>query len=94
MLSFDSGDLVGSPSDYLKAKSAQAQAARTLERQKDPRDHGIGAPKVLKQAETDLDLARSELARASTRWHWLKKAPSRKLASVEASEARAGAVPD
>lgn len=67
LLSFDSADLAGAQSDYLKAKSAEAQAQRTLRRQKDLKEHGIGAQKDLEQAEADSQSAASELARASTR---------------------------
>jgi cobalt-zinc-cadmium efflux system membrane fusion protein len=67
LCSFDSADLAASQSDYLKARSAQTQAARALKRQKDLSEHGIGARKDLEQAETDEDQARSELARAATR---------------------------
>jgi cobalt-zinc-cadmium efflux system membrane fusion protein len=67
LFSFDSSDLAGAQSDYLKAKSAEVQAQRTLKRQKDLQEHGIGAQKDLEQAETDHDSAKSELARATTR---------------------------
>jgi len=67
LFTFDSPDLVAAQSDYLKAKSAAAQAQRALKRQKDLSEHGIGAQKDLEQAESDEDQARSELARAATR---------------------------
>jgi len=67
LLSFDSADLAGAQSDYLKARSADGQASRTLRRQRDLKEHGIGAQKDLEQAEADAQSAASELARASTR---------------------------
>ena len=67
LYAFDSSDLAAAQSDYVKAKSANAQTARALKRQKDLTEHGIGAQKDLEQAETDQEQARSELARATTR---------------------------
>lgn len=67
LFTFDSPDLAAAQSDFLKAKSAEAQALRALGRQRDLAEHGIGAQKELEQAETDRDLAGSELARAMTR---------------------------
>jgi cobalt-zinc-cadmium efflux system membrane fusion protein len=67
LFTFDSPDLAAAQSDFLKAKSAEAQALRALKRQRDLTEHGIGAQKELEQAETDRDQAQSELARATTR---------------------------
>jgi len=67
LLSFDSADLAGAQSDYLKAKSAETQTQRTFRRQQDLKEHGIGAQKDLEQAEADYLSAKSELARATTR---------------------------
>jgi cobalt-zinc-cadmium efflux system membrane fusion protein len=67
LFTFDSPDLAAAQSDFLKARSADAQAARALQRQRDLTEHGIGAQKELEQAETDREQARSELARATTR---------------------------
>jgi cobalt-zinc-cadmium efflux system membrane fusion protein len=75
LYSLDSSDLAAAQSDYLKAKSSEAQAARALARQKDLSDHGIGAQKELEQAETDRDQAQSELARAGTRLQLLGMDP-------------------
>jgi cobalt-zinc-cadmium efflux system membrane fusion protein len=75
LFTLDSPDLVAAQSDYLKAKSALAQAERNLLRQKDLRDHGIGAERDLEQAETDRDTAQSELERTSTRLKLLKVGP-------------------
>jgi membrane fusion protein, heavy metal efflux system len=67
LFSLDSPDLVVAQTDFLKARSAESQAQRSHARQKDLCDHGIGAKRDLEQAETDQELARSELERASTR---------------------------
>jgi cobalt-zinc-cadmium efflux system membrane fusion protein len=67
LYSLDSPDLVAAQSDYLKAKSAFAQAERNVARQKDLADHGIGAQRELEQAQTERDTAKSELERATTR---------------------------
>jgi cobalt-zinc-cadmium efflux system membrane fusion protein len=67
LFTLDSSELVAAQSDYLKARSAEAQANRALARQKDLVEHGIGAKRDLEQAETDRELARSELERAGTR---------------------------
>jgi cobalt-zinc-cadmium efflux system membrane fusion protein len=71
----DSAELVSAQSEYLKAKSADNQAERSLSRQKDLREHGIGAEKELEQAQTDRELAQSELERASIRLRLLGMAP-------------------
>jgi cobalt-zinc-cadmium efflux system membrane fusion protein len=75
LFTFDSPDLAAAQSDFLKAKSAEAQALRALKRQRDLTEHGIGAQKELEQAETDRDQAQSELARATTRLQLLGIAP-------------------
>jgi membrane fusion protein, heavy metal efflux system len=67
LFTLDSSDLVAAQTDYLKARSAEAQADRALARQKDLVEHGIGAKRDLEQAETDRELAHSELERAATR---------------------------
>jgi cobalt-zinc-cadmium efflux system membrane fusion protein len=67
LYSFDSADLAAAQSDYLKAKSAEALADRSLRRQRDLKEHGIGAQKDVEQAESDNANAKSELARAATR---------------------------
>jgi cobalt-zinc-cadmium efflux system membrane fusion protein len=67
LFEIDSPDLVAAQTEYLRAKSAQAQAERTLARQQDLRQAGIGAAREVEQAQTDRDLARSELERAALR---------------------------
>jgi cobalt-zinc-cadmium efflux system membrane fusion protein len=67
LFTLDSSDLVAAQTDYLKARSAEAQANRAVARQKDLVDHGIGAKRELEQAETERELAHSELERAGTR---------------------------
>ncbi len=67
LFTLDSADLVAAQTDYLKARSAEAQTDRALARQKDLVEHGIGAKRELEQAETERDLAHSELERAGTR---------------------------
>jgi membrane fusion protein, heavy metal efflux system len=75
LFTLDSPDLVAAQSDYLKAKSALAQAERNLARQKDLRDHGIGAERDSEQAQTDRDTAASELDRTQTRLQLLRVGP-------------------
>ena len=75
LFTLDSPDLVAAQSDYLKAKSALAQAERDVARQKDLRDHGIGAEKELEQAQTDRDTAQSEQERAAMRLRLLRVGP-------------------
>ncbi|WP_394847156.1 efflux RND transporter periplasmic adaptor subunit [Pendulispora brunnea] len=75
LFTIDSPDLVAAQSDYLKAKSAFAQAERDVARQKDLVDHGIGAQKELEQAQTDRETAKSELERTTTRLHLLGVGP-------------------
>jgi len=77
LLSMDSPDLVQAQSDYLRAKSALAQAERTLSRQQDLAAHGIGAKREVEQAQTDRDVAMAELERAETRLKLLKVDTSR-----------------
>jgi cobalt-zinc-cadmium efflux system membrane fusion protein len=67
LLDLDSPDLVAAQSEYLRARSALAQSERTLARQRDLTSHGIGAQREVEQAQTDRDLARSELDRAGLR---------------------------
>ena len=67
LYAFDSADLAAAQSDYLKAKSAAALSDRAMKRQRDLKEHGIGAQKDLEQAESDHEAARSELARTETR---------------------------
>jgi len=67
LLTLDSPELVAAQTDYLRAHSALSQAERTLSRQDDLRKHGIGSARELDQAQTERDLARSEMERAGLR---------------------------
>lgn len=67
LYALDSPDLVSAQTDYLRARSALAQAERTLLRQQDLRQSGIGAARDVEQAQTDRDIAKSELERATLR---------------------------
>ena len=71
----DSADLVAAQSDYLKARSAMAQADRNFARQRDLSAHGVGAQKELEQAQTDAELVKSELSRTVTRLRLLGMGP-------------------
>jgi cobalt-zinc-cadmium efflux system membrane fusion protein len=75
LLTMDAPDLVSAQTDYLRAKSAQAQSERTLARQKDLQQHGIGAQKELEQAETEASVAESELERSAVRLRLLGSDP-------------------
>jgi len=52
LFTLDAPDLVTAQSDYLRAQSMVAQAEKTLARQKDLKDHGVGSEKDLEQAQT------------------------------------------
>ena len=67
LFELDSPDLVSAQTDSLRARSALAQAERTLARQQDLRQAGIGAVREVEQAQTDRDLAKSELERSTLR---------------------------
>lgn len=71
LLTMDSPDLVAAQTDYLRARSALAQADRTLARQRDLASHGVTAQREVEQAATDRDLAAGELRRAELRLHLL-----------------------
>jgi cobalt-zinc-cadmium efflux system membrane fusion protein len=75
LFTLDSPDLVAAQSDYLKAKSALAQSDKNVARQRDLKEHGIGAQRELEQAETDRSTAESELERAQTRLRLLGSGP-------------------
>ena len=60
LLALDSPDLVAAQSDYLRARSALAQAERTLARQQDLQKNGVGAQREVEQAQTDRELATAE----------------------------------
>lgn len=67
LFELDSPDLVSAQTDSLRARSALAQAERTLARQQDLRQAGIGAIREVEQAQTDRDLSKSELERSTLR---------------------------
>ena len=67
LYALDSPDLVAAQTDHMKARSALAQAERTMARQEDLRKSGIGAARDVEQAQTDRDLARTELERTTLR---------------------------
>jgi membrane fusion protein, heavy metal efflux system len=71
LFTIDSPDLVTAQSDYLKAKSAFAQAERDVSMQRDLVEHGIGAKHELEQKETQRDTAKSDIERARLRLHLL-----------------------
>jgi cobalt-zinc-cadmium efflux system membrane fusion protein len=75
LLTIDAPDLVAAQTDYLKARSTLALAERTLGRQRDLQQHGIGAQKELEQAQTDEDVAKGELGRAEVRLKLLGSDP-------------------
>jgi cobalt-zinc-cadmium efflux system membrane fusion protein len=75
LLTIDSPDLVAAQTDYLKARSSQVQADRTLERQRDLQQHGIGAQKELEQAQTEDEVAKGEMERAEVRLKLLGSDP-------------------
>jgi cobalt-zinc-cadmium efflux system membrane fusion protein len=75
LLTIDSPELVAAQTDYLKAQSAQVQAERTLGRQRDLQQHGIGAQKELEQAQTEEQVAKGELERAGVRLKLLGSDP-------------------
>jgi membrane fusion protein, heavy metal efflux system len=94
LFTFDSPDLAAAQSDYLKARSAEAQGLRASKRQRDLFDHGIGAQKELEQAEADHDQARSELVRADRRLQLLGIEPGDVLRSLTVRSPIAGRVID
>ncbi len=67
LFELDSPDLAAAQTDYLRAKSSLLQAERTLLRQQDLRGAGIGATREVEQSQTDRDVARTELERATLR---------------------------
>lgn len=75
LFTLDAPDLVTAQSDYLRAQSTVAQAEKTLARQRDLKDHGVGSERDLEQAQTDAKLAHEDLERALTRLKLLKTDP-------------------
>ena len=94
LLSMDAPDLVQAQSEYLRAKSSLSQAEKTLARQEDLAAHGIGARREVEQAQTDRDLARSELERATTRLKLLKSDPGQVGEALSVRSPIAGRVID
>lgn len=72
LMTMDAPDFMQAQSDYLRAKSADEQAGRTLARQQDLASHGIGARREVEQAQTDRETAQAELERAQMRLRQLK----------------------
>lgn len=70
----DSADLAQARSDAQKAASAQALAAKALERQRQLGDADIAARREVEQARDALDQAQSELTRANRRLAGLQAA--------------------
>lgn len=75
LFQLDAPDLVAAQADYLRARSTLAQSERTLARQQDLTQHGVGAQREVEVAQTDRDLARSELTRATQRLRSLGMGP-------------------
>ncbi|MFO0562771.1 MAG: efflux RND transporter periplasmic adaptor subunit [Polyangiales bacterium] len=75
LFQLDAPDLVAAQADYLRARSTLAQSERTLVRQQDLAQHGVGAQREVEVAQTDRDLARSELSRATQRLRSLGMGP-------------------
>ena len=76
LLTLDAPELVAAQTEYLRARSALAQCERTLARQRDLADHGVGAVREVEAASTDRDLARSEVERATLRLRMLGADPA------------------
>lgn len=77
LLVIDSPDFVGAQADYTRARSALAQAERTLTRQEDLATHGIIGQRDVDQARTDRDTAMADFNRAKERLHLLGMDPER-----------------
>ncbi|MCL2625467.1 MAG: efflux RND transporter periplasmic adaptor subunit [Cystobacterineae bacterium] len=73
---FDSSEWVAAQSEYIKARSAERQAERNFQRQKDLHAHGIVAAKELEQAETEREIVRNDLSGAAARLRLLGIGPS------------------
>jgi cobalt-zinc-cadmium efflux system membrane fusion protein len=75
LFTLDAPDLVAAQADYLRARSTVAQTSRTLARQQDLQQHGVGAQREVEIAQTDRDLATSELSRSTIRLRSLGMGP-------------------
>ncbi len=67
LLTLDAPELVGAQTEYLDARTALAQADRSLARQRDLSSHGIASRADLETAETQQEIASAEVARATSR---------------------------
>jgi len=77
LLAMDSPDFVGAQADYARARSALAQAERTLTRQQDLAAHGIIGQRDVDQARTDRDSAASDFERTKDRLFLLGMDPDK-----------------
>ncbi len=75
LFTLDAPDLVAAQADYLRGRSNVAQTTRTLARQQDLQQHGVGAQREVEIAQTDRDLSQSELSRATIRLRSLGMGP-------------------
>jgi len=67
LLAMDSPDFVAAQTDYARARSALAQAERTLSRQEDLAAHGIIGQRDVDQARTDRDTTAADFERTKER---------------------------
>jgi cobalt-zinc-cadmium efflux system membrane fusion protein len=67
LLVLDAPDFVAAQADYTRAKTALAQAERTVARQDDLAAHGVIGQKDVDQARTERDSAQSDFNRAKDR---------------------------
>ena len=75
LLTIDAPDFVGAQADYSRARSALAQAERTVTRQEDLASHGIIGQRDVDQARTDRDSAQSDFNRTRDRLRLLGMDP-------------------
>lgn len=87
-------EMVAAQSDRLRAQSALAHAERVLARQRDLAEHGIAARREVEQAETDRELAKSELDRTDMRLQILGGGHGYRGGSVTVTSPIAGRVVD
>ncbi len=67
LLTLDSADMVHAQTEFLQARSHLAQAERTMARQRDLVEHGIGAQRDFETAQTEEQIATQELERSEER---------------------------
>lgn len=94
LFSLSSSELVTAQSEYLKAQSSLAQAQRNVLRQKDLLEHGIAAQRDLELAQTERDIAQSELGRAGLRLKLLGLEPGNLGGAVTVTSPIAGRIVD